>query len=198
MGIAKRKKSVAKGVKALFPGRIDPMLCKLVDKVVNDEDYLYEVKFDGYRITAHKNKGKVILRTRSALDYSKRYAPVVDALKNLSADVVLDGEVVVLNEEGKHDFTLLQNYQRTHEGRVVYYVFDILWLNGYSLMHLPLNERKAILSEAIESSDYGSERMYCFLTDWFRPIFAFNENYRLVFARNVLCKDVNFLFSSDS
>jgi bifunctional non-homologous end joining protein LigD len=141
------------GIKSPFPTFIEPMLCALTENVSNNTDFLYEVKWDGYRIGTYMYDGKVALKTRSAINYSKRYIHVADALKTLEADVVLDGEVVVLNNEGKHDFTLLQNYQKTKEGTTVYYVFDILWLNGFDLMHLPLEKRKEILNDNIESTD---------------------------------------------
>lgn len=152
MGIVTRKKSVPKGVKAPFPARVEPMLCQLGDAVPTDKNYLHEVKLDGYRITAYL-RNEVLLKSRSGENYTGRYEPVAEALQKLKGDMVLDGEVVVVNDDGKHDFTLLQNYQRTHEGHVIYYVFDLLWLNGYDLMKLPLTERKEILNNTIESND---------------------------------------------
>ncbi len=129
-----KTKSVPKGVKAPLPLRIEPMLCSLIEKPFNNEEWWYEVKWDGYRVTAHIQKKKVALRTRKGLDYSKRYPPVAKSLSKLKHDAVLDGEVVVLNDEGKHDFHLLQNYNGTGGGTLAYYVFDILWMDGYDLM----------------------------------------------------------------
>ena len=126
-----KRKPLLKGTVVPFPSFIEPMLCTLIEEVKNDGHFIYEVKWDGYRISAYVRDGKVSLKTRSALDYSKRYPAVKEALQKLNLDVVLDGEVVVLNDEGKHDFTLLQNYQKTKEGTIVYYVFDILWLYSW-------------------------------------------------------------------
>jgi bifunctional non-homologous end joining protein LigD len=145
--------SVSEKVKSPFPKFVEPMLCSLIEKVSNNENYLYEVKWDGYRIGAYIIDGKATLKTRSAINYSKRYPPVKEALDKLEADAVLDGEVVVLNDEGKHDFTLLQNYQKTKEGTIIYYIFDILWLNGFDLTQVPLEKRKEILNDNIVAND---------------------------------------------
>ena len=109
------------------------MLCTLTKEVVQDEDYLYEVKWDGYRIISYIEDGKVRMDSRSALDYTKKYPPVAKALKELGHDAVLDGEVVVFNEEGKPDFDALQTFNG-HETPINYCVFDLLWLDGYDLM----------------------------------------------------------------
>ena len=121
---------------------IKPMLCTLTKEVVRDEDYLYEVKWDGYRIISYIEKGKVRMDSRSALDYTKKYPPVAKALKDLGHDAVLDGEVVVFNDEGKPDFDALQTFNG-HDTPINYCVFDLLWLDGYNLMRLPLTDRKA-------------------------------------------------------
>jgi bifunctional non-homologous end joining protein LigD len=122
---------------------IKPMLCTLVKKPFDDPEYLYEIKLDGYRIIAYVKKGKVILRTRGGLDYTHKYKSVAKKLEKFE-DVVLDGEMVVLNEEGKPDFNALQ--KNTGEKPLAYYAFDILWIRGYNLIDLPLSERKEILS----------------------------------------------------
>ncbi|MGY3211959.1 DNA ligase D [Mucilaginibacter sp. HD30] len=136
------------GIKKAMPRSVKPMLCTLTKEVVPDEDYLYEVKWDGYRIISYVADGKVRMDSRSALDYTKKYPPVAKALKELGHDAVLDGEVVVFNEEGKPDFDALQLYNG-HYTPINYCVFDILWLDGYNLMDLPLSDRKAILKELV-------------------------------------------------
>jgi bifunctional non-homologous end joining protein LigD len=99
-----------KGTKRPIPTSVKPMLCTLTKEVVQDPAYLYELKWDGYRIISHVQNGKVKMNSRSALDYTKKYPPVARALKELGHDAVLDGEVVVFNEEGKPDFDALQLY----------------------------------------------------------------------------------------
>jgi hypothetical protein len=128
------------------------MLCTLTKEVVADEDYLYEVKWDGYRIISYIEGKKVRMDSRSALDYTHKYPPVAKALKELGYDAVLDGEVVVFNEDGKPDFDALQTYNG-HHTPINYCVFDILWLDGYDLQDLPLTDRKAILEELTKDNE---------------------------------------------
>lgn len=140
------------GIKKAMPKTVKPMLCTLTKEVVSDEDYLYELKWDGYRIISYIDDGKVRMDSRSALDYTKKYPPVAKALKNLGHDIVVDGEVVVFNEEGKPYFDALQLYNG-HDTPINYCVFDILWLDGYNLMELPLTDRKEILKELVADND---------------------------------------------
>jgi len=140
-----------KGEKTAFLSGIKPMLCTLIKEPFDDPEFLYEVKLDGFRIVAYVKKGKVTLSSRSGLNYTKNYPSVVKALSALDFDVILDGELVALNEEGKPDFDALQ--QNKGENPLVFYVFDILWCKGYKLMDLQLTERKEILSKAIIFND---------------------------------------------
>jgi bifunctional non-homologous end joining protein LigD len=140
------------GIKKAMPNSVKPMLCTLTKEVVPDNDYLYEVKWDGYRIISYIENKKIRMDSRSALDYTKKYPPVAKALKELGHDAVLDGEVVVFNEEGKPDFDALQTFNG-HDTPINYCVFDLLWLDGYNLMGLPLTDRKAILKELVEGNE---------------------------------------------
>jgi bifunctional non-homologous end joining protein LigD len=143
---------IKQGIKKAMPKTVRPMLCSLTKEVVPDSDYIYEVKWDGYRIISFIENTKVRMNSRSSLDYTHKYSPVAKALKELSHNAVLDGEVVVFNEEGKPDFDALQTYNG-HNTPINYCVFDILWLDGYSLMELPLTDRKAILKDLIENNE---------------------------------------------
>jgi bifunctional non-homologous end joining protein LigD len=145
------KKSGAK--KAKMPSAVKPMLAALVDAPFNDEDWLFEIKLDGYRVIAEIDNGNVNLHSRKNLSFNRNFLPVVKALEEINNKVILDGEVVVLDKEGRSGFQLLQNYQRTGEGNLVYYVFDILYLNDYDLRELPLLKRKEILKEFLPVSD---------------------------------------------
>ncbi|SDE35251.1 bifunctional non-homologous end joining protein LigD [Mucilaginibacter pineti] len=140
------------GIRKAMPHSVKPMLCTLTKEVVPDDDYLYEVKWDGYRIISYIENKKVRMDSRSALDYTKKYPPVAKALAALGHDAVLDGEVVVFNEEGKPDFDALQTFNG-HDAPINYCVFDLLWLDGYHLMNLPLTDRKAILKELVADND---------------------------------------------
>lgn len=84
------------------------MLATLIDKPFDSEDWIYEIKWDGYRSIAFIEDGKVNLRSRSDIPFNKNYPPVVEALTVWNVNAVVDGEVVVLNEEGKTEFNLLQ------------------------------------------------------------------------------------------
>jgi len=141
-----------KGIKRAMPERISPMLCTLTKEPVVDPDYLYEIKWDGYRIIASVKGSKVRMASCGGLDYTTKYPPIARALKALDHDVVLDGEAVVFNEEGKPDFDALQKYNG-HETPIMCCVFDLLWLDGYDLMHLVLTERKAILENLLTGNE---------------------------------------------
>jgi bifunctional non-homologous end joining protein LigD len=136
------------GIKSEIPSKVKPMLCSLIKEPFENPKYLFEVKWDGYRIIAFKNKKLVKLKSRSDLDYTKKYPAVATSLADLKHDFVLDGEVVVLNSEGRPDFDALQKFNGKQVG-AYFYAFDLLWLDGKNLMKLPLIERKEILRQLI-------------------------------------------------
>ncbi len=128
-----------------MPHRVKPMLATLVDKPFDKKDWLFEIKWDGYRAVAEIEKGKVKLYSRNDLSFNELFASVVKDLEKLEHDAVLDGEVVILDKQGRSRFQLIQNYAKTGEGNLVYYVFDILYLDGHDLKRLPLTERRKYL-----------------------------------------------------
>ncbi len=140
-----------KGIKTKMPASVSPMLCTLTKEVIQDGKYLYELKWDGYRIISSVEKGMVRMDSRSSLNYTHKYPIVANALAALKHDIVLDGEVVVFNEEGLPDFDALQLYDG-HETPLTYCIFDILWLDGYDLKALPLTERKEILRQVLKGN----------------------------------------------
>jgi bifunctional non-homologous end joining protein LigD len=143
-------KSLLKGSKkAKAPSGISPMLATLTDEPFDHPDWLFELKWDGYRCLAYLKNKQVELRSRKNISYNKEYSDVLAALQKLELTAVIDGEIVVLNEEGKADFEFLQNWGRYHEGSLHFYAFDILWLNGYDVTGLPLTQRKEILKQVI-------------------------------------------------
>ena len=125
------------------------MKAKLVEKPPATGDWIYELKFDGIRLIAIKDREKVSLLSRNQNDLSARFPEIVDAVKNLPGDeCVLDGEVVALDEQGRSSFQLLQ--AREMEGRkspIYFYAFDLLQLDGKSLVSLPLEARKNVLEK---------------------------------------------------
>jgi len=136
-----------------MPKHISPMLCTLVKEPPLSSDYIYEIKWDGYRIVSRVENGKVRMNSRSGLDYTIRYPLVATDLNTLGHDVIIDGEVVVFNDEGKPDFDALQLYNGHHDP-INYCVFDLLWLDGHDLKSLPLIKRKELLKSLIGKSKY--------------------------------------------
>jgi bifunctional non-homologous end joining protein LigD len=134
---------IKQGNKTKMPQGIKPMKCELIHEPFDHEDWIYELKLDGYRIIAAADGKKVILTTTEVQNYTKKYQVIVEALSSLNNKVVLDGEMVVLNEDGIPDFSKLQNYKGT--GNLVYYVFDLLWIDGYDVTKLDLLQRKSLL-----------------------------------------------------
>ena len=150
--ILKNKKSeLLKGAKkSKMPQDLKPMMTVLVDKPFNNPEWLFEVKWDGYRILAELKKYKVDLYTRNRLLYNDKFYWLVKALKLIRHDAILDGEVVILDDKGRPSFQLMQNLQKDKKGQLVYYIFDILYLDGYDLRELPLEQRKRILASIIQ------------------------------------------------
>jgi len=128
---------------------MEPMKAKLVENPPATGDWIYELKFDGIRLIAVKMSGKVSLLSRNQNELGARFPEIVEAIKNLPArECVIDGEVVALDEEGRSSFQLLQ--AREMEGRkspVYFYAFDLLQLDGKSLVGLPLEARKNVLEK---------------------------------------------------
>jgi bifunctional non-homologous end joining protein LigD len=145
------RKLLQQGSKQAFPGYVQPMLATLVKHVENDEEWLYEVKWDGYRIIAAKHDNDVKLYSRSGQNYSKYYEAVIDAVKEFDVDIILDGELVVLNQEGKPDFDALQAYKGDQP--LAYYVFDVLWIDGFDVTGLPLTDRKKLLQQSLPANE---------------------------------------------
>jgi bifunctional non-homologous end joining protein LigD len=139
---------------APLPRFVPPQLATLASSAPAGEGWLHELKFDGYRVIAAVGGGAVRLFTRKGLDWSGRFRPVLEALKGLAArSALLDGEVVVLDEQGRSDFQKLQNALSEGRGEgLLYHVFDLLSLDGKDLRERPLLERKAALRSLLEST----------------------------------------------
>lgn len=130
-------------------GFIKPQLATLKAKAPNGDQWLHEIKFDGYRVQIHLNKGKRKVFTRNGLDWTKRFSVIAGAL-DIPGQAIVDGEVVVINE-GRTNFSELQaDLAAGKQDRLVYYVFDLLWRDG-DLRKLPQIERKQALSGAARS-----------------------------------------------
>lgn len=131
------------------PAHLQPMLATKINEPFNNADWIFEIKWDGYRCIASNIDDKIQLKSRGNISYNTVYQPIYDAFKEWGVNVVVDGEIIVVNEEGKADFEALQKWQQTKEGQLIYYVFDLLWLDGINLMNEPLKRRKDILKKII-------------------------------------------------
>jgi bifunctional non-homologous end joining protein LigD len=137
--------------KSKFPTDIKPMKATLVDEPFDDAGWLYEVKWDGYRAVAFVNNGEVELVSRNNKTFNDKFYAIHKQLQKWKLNVVLDGEILVLNDKGVSDFGALQNWRSEADGELVYYVFDILWYDSKNLMDLPLIDRQAILKSVLPS-----------------------------------------------
>ncbi|MDF2457233.1 MAG: ligase [Cytophagaceae bacterium] len=140
---------LAKAQKGKLPVELTPMLATLVDKPFDEAGWFYEVKWDGYRALAFVNKGKVQIKSRNDKSFTDKFYPVTEALRKWNINAVIDGEIVVVGENGISNFGDLQNWRSEADGELLFYVFDILWYDGKDLTGLPLTERKAILKSVI-------------------------------------------------
>jgi bifunctional non-homologous end joining protein LigD len=132
---------------------IKPMLATTGKKIFNDPDWIYELKWDGYRALAHIEDGKVDLYSRNGISFNSKFPKLVKDLEQVENNVILDGEIVVLNKDGISQFQALQNYDENTPGSLRFYVFDMLFLNGHSMLDLPLLERKSLILEVLEDLD---------------------------------------------
>ncbi len=143
------------------------MLATLVDKPFDDPDWIFEIKWDGYRAIAIMNGKVVSLQSRNDKSFNEKFYPVYDALTKWGLHAVLDGEIVVIKENGVSIFSALQNWRSEADGDLIFYLFDILWKDGNDLRNLPFVERRNILktlklppdhirlSDAFETSGIG-------------------------------------------
>jgi bifunctional non-homologous end joining protein LigD len=141
------------------------MLATLVDKPFDGQDWLYEIKWDGYRAITFLERGSVRLVSRNQNDMTAAYPElraIPDSVKARTA--ILDGEIVALDEQGRPSFSLMQQRTGVGEGGrrirltrddipIVYYVFDLLYLEGYNLMQTELEQRKALLASILAPGD---------------------------------------------
>lgn len=134
-----------------LPRRIDVQLATLVDEAPDGDEWLHEIKLDGYRIISRLDHGKADLLTRNHNNWTKRLTSLAEDIQKIAAsDAILDGELVALRPDGTTDFQELQNAFRDGTvGRLYYYVFDLLHLDGRDLSGLPLEQRKQLLADLL-------------------------------------------------
>jgi DNA ligase D-like protein (predicted ligase) len=124
------------------------MLLLRTDSLPAGEQWLYELKLDGYRAVAFKRNGGVHLRSRNDKNFNGSYPAVVAALARLPDDTVIDGEIVAFDEEGRPSFNALQN-NGANATPIAYYVFDVMVLAGKDVRHEPLHERRQLLEKKV-------------------------------------------------
>lgn len=167
---AKRTRAVAKksprasagedsdleGRRAALPDFVPPCLALLSAKAPDGDNWLHEIKFDGYRMQAHIDAGKVQLNTRNGLDWTERFHPVAEAFKVLPVEnAIIDGEIVIETAEGLSSFSALQEALKKGKGDFVFYAFDLLYLNGKDVRRAPLAARKEELESLLADGPKG-------------------------------------------
>ena len=144
--------------RASMPTEIHPMLANSVEKAFDDPAWLFEIKWDGYRAVAFIDQGKLRLVSRNQNDLTAQYSELHDLPRFVKAQTaVIDGEIVALDDLGRPSFSLMQQRTGFRPGKsrlpgvagiaVMYFAFDLLYLNGYDLRRVPLEERKRLLAE---------------------------------------------------
>ncbi|NMH27369.1 DNA ligase D [Flavobacterium silvaticum] len=137
-----------------FPSGWRPQLATLADTPFDNQEWLFETKFDGYRSTAEIHNGTCHLISRNGLSFDKKYPEIADALSGLKQNMILDGEIVMEDTKGKSHFQWLQNREDNPDrGKLKFYVFDILYFGGFDLRGLDLLQRKKILQAVLPKVD---------------------------------------------
>jgi len=131
---------------------IEPMDCLSVSQLPEGLEWIWEIKLDGYRALAVKSGTGVTLFSRRRKSLNRQFPYIVEALADLPAGTVVDGEVVAIDERGRPDFNLLQNF-RAEAARIQYYIFDLLCWKDRDLTRVPLVERRALLKSVVVIRD---------------------------------------------
>ena len=131
---------------------IKPMLASITKNPFDDKDWVFEIKWDGYRAISEIKKDEIKFYSRNGIDFSERFPAIYQALKKIKHDVILDGEIVLLNEKDLPDFQKLQHYENHLNYPLIYYVFDILELEGKNTEKLPLTDRKKLVKQLLKSN----------------------------------------------
>ncbi|KQV32890.1 non-homologous end-joining DNA ligase [Rhizobium sp. Root1204] len=141
-----------------MPDRIEPCLALLAAKPPKGDDWAFEIKWDGYRLAIHVEPTKVRILTRGGHDWTTRFSGLEKAARDLGATMILDGEAVVLDDQGRSDFGALQTALggrggKRNAGAAIFYAFDLLYYDGHDLTRMEQGERRAILESIITEND---------------------------------------------
>jgi DNA ligase D-like protein (predicted ligase) len=132
---------------------VETMDCLGVKKLPDGPEWTYEIKLDGYRVEALRSAKTTTLYSRRRNVLNEKFPHIAAALSHLPAGTIIDGELVAFGADNRSDFNLLQNF-RSAQARIHYYAFDLLFLNGKSLLRQPLKARRAILAEVLQPNDH--------------------------------------------
>jgi bifunctional non-homologous end joining protein LigD len=155
----KRIRNLPGARKAPLPDFIPPQLATLVAAAPSGDDWLHELKFDGYRMLCHFNRGKARFWSRNQKDWTEKFPNLSKALKAFPATLaILDGEVVVVDKSGRSSFQKLQQSMKGGSVSFLFQVFDLIYLDGYNLTRVPLRERKALLEDLLAGGAKGPLR----------------------------------------
>jgi ATP-dependent DNA ligase len=139
-----------------LPHWVEPQLAKLVEKAPSGPQWVHEIKFDGYRMAARIERGKVQLLTRSGLDWTERYPATAAAFAKLPVKTAdIDGELCGVRADGVTSFELMQQFADAGYGGLVHFAFDLIELDGEDIAKLPLLERKERLARLLKGSPAG-------------------------------------------
>jgi bifunctional non-homologous end joining protein LigD len=147
--------AVAQAKTAAMPERIHPQLATLVDHVPEGAEWMHELKYDGYRILCALKNGKARLFTRNGNDWTAKLPRIARAAETLPVHSAwLDGELVAVRADGSIDFQALQNsFDAGSDADLAYYLFDLLYVDGYDVRAAPLSERKRLLASIMQGED---------------------------------------------
>ena len=148
--------------KAPLPEFVAPQLATLVKEAPKGDEWFHELKFDGYRMLCHLQRGKARFWSRNGKDWTEKFPNLVQALKNFPATTaILDGEVVVFDRAGRTSFQKLQQAMgKGGKSAFVFEMFDLIYLEGYSLTQTPLTERKRVLEQLLASAKSKGQLRY--------------------------------------
>jgi bifunctional non-homologous end joining protein LigD len=148
---AKHIKDLPGARKTAMPEFVPSQLATLVDEPPSGDQWFHELKFDGYRLQCHLAGSQVRLWTRNENDWTAKFPSVVKAVKTLRLkSAILDGEIVALDPSGRASFQRLQQSIKGAGTGLIYHIFDLIYVEGFSLTRTPLRDRKRVLAELIE------------------------------------------------
>jgi len=176
-----------------MPADVKVMKATLVNEPFDEPGWIYEVKWDGYRAISYLKQNETKIYSRNNLEFSQ-FSSICHALSKLAFSAILDGEIVALKKDGTADFGALQNWKNTKDATLIYYVFDILWLEGHSLLSLTLTDRRKILEEVLPKDHENIKISAAYSTS---GIDFFDAAKRMK-LEGIIAKRADSFYSSDS